>query len=843
MSSFSFFPRLIEETNRKITYMRLVSQILLLLCLFTAQFPEAQAQERPDKQFARPERVRYDGSCMTIDGKDLFIYSAAFHYFRCPEPLWRDRFRKIKEAGFNTVETYVPWNWHERTMPLNPDEPGQFDFSDLKRWLKMAQDEFGLYTIVRPGPFICAEYSGGGYPRWLAKYRPENFDGFWLRSADYRHIRWCRHWYDAVCKELVDEQITRKPEGGKGIILIQIENEYNHHDCEGKEELLKALYQSVRKSGMDIPVFTCLTQECRYSRDAELSQVFDSDNYYVGLSSAPDCAYRMSALRQAQPDAPGFVTELQGGWFSLVTGRLSEDHYSDARHFKALGLMSMLGGATGLNYYMFFGGSHFDGWGARGMTTSYDYNAALRENGATSDKYYESKALGSFIQTYGTKLARAEGGPCLLENAPKSLFGGIRVAQDGTRFIFLHNTDPEQAIQGKVKVVPAKSGKHSEPMYNINQHGEKVLIAASEKEDGPLPRIRPMEVAFDLPALGSMVYVLPAGTSADKGSWWPQPAMRALAPAKLPRPVRIASALKKEDAPEEARWMSTPSLVSLSDLGINDFRYSLYRANVKLDARQAADERFLLFNMFTRDIVSVLVNGKPTGRLFPDKADAQSWTTRDCFERIRPDEYDNRFDVSGLLKEGDNEILVAYENLGHAHGYFPMEELTGIRQAGLSVTESALTHPLEWECATDMGGITAGWHLPEFVPQNWTKVKLDTTCEIPRKGNGIQPQGTPDGLITWYRVEFELPKQKADTWIPWLARINASGNGYMWLNGHNIGRHWEAGPQREYYLPECWLHFGGKKNVLVMGLRQTANGALLKAIEVAPYPKGAEIRK
>lgn len=88
------------------------------------------------------------------------------------------------------------------------------------------------------------------------------------------------------------------------------------------------------------------------------------------------------------------------------------------------------------------------------MTTSYDYNAALRENGATSDKYYESKALGSFIQTYGKKLVRAEGGPCLLENAPKSLFGGIRVAQDGTRFIFLHNTDPKQSIKGHVRIVP-----------------------------------------------------------------------------------------------------------------------------------------------------------------------------------------------------------------------------------------------------------------------------------------------------------------------------------------------------------------------------------------------------
>ena len=171
-----------------------------------------------------------------------------------------------------------------------------------------------------------------------------------------------------------------------------------------------------------------------------------------------------------------------------------------------------------------------------------------------------------------------------------------------------------------------------------------------------------------------------------------------------------------------------------------------------------------------------------------------------------------------------------------------MEKLAGIRKARLSVTESALTHPLEWECATDMGGITAGWHLPEYVPENWTKIKLDTTYEIPRKGNKVQPQSTPDGLFTWYRIEFELPAQKENIWIPWLARINASGNGYMWLNGHNIGRHREAGNLREFYLRESWLHFGGKKNVLVMGLRQTANGAVLKAIEVAPYPQGAEIR-
>lgn len=794
-----------------------------------------------EKKFVHPERIRYDGACMTIEGRDVFIYSAAFHYFRCPEELWRDRFRKIKEAGFNTVETYVPWNLHEQVMPLDVNDHSRFNFAELKRWLAMAQDEFGFYTIVRPGPFICAEFSGGGYPRWLAKYRPEGVNGFWLRSADDEHLKWNKHWYKGVCEALANEQITRKPKGGKGIILIQIENEYNHHGTAGKEKVMKTLYRAVREAGWDIPVFTCLTNECRGSKDADLSQVFDSDNYYVGLSDAPSCAIRMASLRNAQPDAPGFVTELQGGWFSLVTGGLSEDHYSDARHFKAIGLMTLLGGGTGLNYYMFFGGTHFAGWGARGMTTSYDYNAAIRESGAVGAKYQEAKAIGDFLRVYGTQLLRSQGGPCNLLQAPKSLFGGVRVALDGTRFVFLHNTDAKNGVEGVVTLTPGQLNRPMQPIYNINQHGEKVLIEAGGGADSVSSA--PITVRYQLPALGSSVLVIPSGKQAEEGTWWPkeQPAIKRA--AHLPASVRIATALRAEDPVEKADWHLLPSLVSLPDLNVNDFRYSLYRSRVKLTADQAENERYLLFNMFTRDIVSVTVNGVPARRLFPDRADAQSWTTRNCFERIRPDEYDNRFDVAGLLKKGENELVVVYENLGHGHGYVPMEELSGIRCAGLSVTQSALSHPLEWEVATDVGGVNLKWTEPATSTKGWKIVELDTTGEVPRKGNGIQPKGTPDGLFTWYRLEFELPQQEAGVWVPWMARILASGNGFMWLNGHNIGRHWETGPQREFFLPECWLRFGkGQKNVLVMGLRQTGNGAQVRAVEVLPYPDASELR-
>jgi beta-xylosidase len=789
------------------------------------------------KKFAQPDRVRYDGKGMIIEGKEFFTYSAAFHYFRCPKELWRDRFKKIKEAGFNTVETYVPWNWHEREMPASIDDYSKFDFTDLKAWLKMAQEEFGFYTIVRPGPFICAEWSGGGYPQWLARYTPGK-EEFWLRSADQEHVKWSQHWYKAVCKALENEQITRKAKGEKGIILFQIENEYDADDSTNKEVLLKALYKSAKDNGIDIPMFTCLTQQCRSSSDPELSQVFDCDNYYVGLNEAPGCAVRMVDLRSKQPDSPGFVTELQGGWFSLVTGRLSEDNYSDARHYKAINLMSLLGGASGLNAYMFFGGTHFAGWGARGMTTSYDYNAPIRENGGLSPKYFEAQKIGDFLKVYGPKLMQSEGGPCELnvdgKPAPKNLFGGVRIAPDGTKFVFLHNTDDKKPISGKVTVAPGKINGTHEPIYNINQHGEKVLIKTNDENLKESISIPSFDVDFQLADLDAKVLVIPPGKTASEGEWWPKNKNGPKA-VLTQKSIRITKALMKKDPQAKAKWEPLKPQTSLSEIGVNDFRYSYYRANIKLTAAQAASQNKLLFNMFSRDIVNAQVNGYIAKRIAPAKADAQSWPTRDCFIRIGSDVFDNQFDTSGLLKVGNNEIVVVYENLGHAHGYMPMEELAGIKRAGLSDSTTKINYELQWEIAKDLAGITAGFTKLESKTSKWKKIDLDTTAEILKKGNGVQVKASPTALVTWYRVEFELPASTTET-ETWMARIKASGNGYMWLNGHNIGRHWEIGPQREFYLPECWLNKEkGKKNVLVFGLRNTDSGASLKALEIATY--------
>ena len=809
----------------------------LALSMSCASVFAQTSSDSPAPRFTHPERIRYDGQCLTLEGKDFFLSSAAFHYYRTPQALWRDRFQKIKDAGFNTVETYIPWNWHERDLPTGLDDFSKIDLSEFEAWLKMAQDEFGFYTIVRPGPFICAEWGGGGYPRWLAKFNPWTGKEFWLRSADDAHIAWSVHWYDAVCKVFAREQITRKPKGAKGIILVQIENEYDYHKAPGKPKVLRALYDAVKKAGVEVPIFTCRTEETRGSKDPVLSQVFDCDNLYVALDGAPGCAERMMSLRAVQPNAPAYVTELQGGWFSLTGDKLSEENYSDARHSNAIHWMSLLGGATGLNPYMFTGGTHFGGWGARGQTTTYDYNAAIREWGALSPKYYVAKGVNEFVHEYESRLVRTEGGPCELKGAPASLFGGVRVSSDGTRFVFLHNTDAKNPISGKVTVVPGKHARSSGPIYNYDQEGNRVQVKTTEA-DSDTASVAPFDVDYTLADLGAKVLVIPPGKTPVEGTWYPK-AQETPTPKPLPAPVRITSALKQKD-PLDGKWQPLPAGKSLPELGVSDQRYVLYRSRFTLSEADVAKFGRLLVNSFSRDIITAQVNGRLAGRLYPDEAYAAAATRNKklSFDRIRPDEFDNRFDLGGLLRAGENEITLVYENIGHEHGYIPMEELSGVRQAGLSADETAIAKSLDWQVALDLGGVTAGWTRPDFSPQGWEKVALDTERAIARKGNDIQPKGTRDGLLTWYRIEFELPDAGTDpSAIPWRLLLDASGNGFMWLNGHDIGRHWEIGPQREYYLPECWLNFGsGRKNVLVFGLRQTVNGAKLRAAEVSPYP-------
>src|SRR5438045_98841 len=233
------------------TRAKLFAELLIGISILVsvASFSTAADSSRP---FLHPDRIRYDSQCLTIDGKDMFIYSGAFHYFRCPKELWRDRFQKIKDAGFNAVETYAAWNWHEKEMPGSLKDFSKVDLTELDEWLKMAED-FGFYVIVRPGPYICAEWDTGGFPQWLLAKKPAAFTSEWLRSDEPTFLGWEKHWYEAVCPVIAKHQITRKGKGKPGVILFQLENEYDFAKFtdEAKIRHLRALASAARGNGID----------------------------------------------------------------------------------------------------------------------------------------------------------------------------------------------------------------------------------------------------------------------------------------------------------------------------------------------------------------------------------------------------------------------------------------------------------------------------------------------------------------------------------------------------------------------------------------------------------------
>jgi beta-galactosidase GanA len=219
-------------------------------------------------------RIKYDRQCFTIDGKDTFLYSGSFHYFRCPKPLWADRFQKMKDAGLNCVETYVAWNWHEPQPPAGLDDFSKVDMTDLTDWLDMAINRFGFYVVLRPGPYICAEWDGGGYPQWLLTKRPAGTRSPWLRGDDPIYLAWCKHWYTAAAKATIPFQITHMPAGKPGVIFWQIENEYDYGGMSPTVKLrqLQALAHDSRDLGIDIPLITCVTENPLFRQDPYLLQ-------------------------------------------------------------------------------------------------------------------------------------------------------------------------------------------------------------------------------------------------------------------------------------------------------------------------------------------------------------------------------------------------------------------------------------------------------------------------------------------------------------------------------------------------------------------------------------------
>jgi hypothetical protein len=401
------------------------------------------------KLFPKPEIIRYDSECFTIRGVDTFIFSLECPYPRCAREEWRDRFVKIKQAGFNTIDTYVFWNYHERNK-------GQFDFTELEEFLFLAE-EFGFFVIVRPGPYVDAEFERGGFPAYVIAQR------FPVRSMHPDSLRTSKHWYDHVLPVIRRHQIT---EGGP-IILIQIENEIDFTDVPEVEqrEYIRFLAKLAWDAGIQVPLISNVSSVVRDRSDTDMARIIDVCDFYprwsflkdnelptstagltmeekVGLSDRAVLA-SLRKMRKDEPNVPLSVAELGTGYYSKVGGKLSEDEEgADATQINALTKTIIEHGVTYLNYYLGWGGSNRD-WAAKGVTSTYDFAAPIREWGGLWDKYYNVKAIGDSLQMFGKSLTRSK----VMEKAARSTHPDMTVserASGGSAFVFVRaDTDAE----------------------------------------------------------------------------------------------------------------------------------------------------------------------------------------------------------------------------------------------------------------------------------------------------------------------------------------------------------------------------------------------------------------
>ncbi len=717
-----------------------------------------------DSVFLHPDRIRYDRHCFQIEGKDVFLYSGTFHYFRTPQPLWHDRMTKLKSAGFNCVETYIPWNWHERGMPRSLQDESQLDMQPLEDFLSLAED-LGLYVIVRPGPYICAEWSGGGFPQWLMRKKPENpkFDT-WLQSTDPEFMRWNEHWYKAVCRTVAPYQITRKPKGGTGVILFQIENEFNRikwFPRSEKRRYLEDLARMVRRYDIDVPLITCWTDEARNVKEGPLNGVLDMVNSYPRWNVEQNFGRLINQQLKTQPGKPLLSGELQGGWMSEVGARLSweQDGLTPAQT-QNITLYALQRGFCGLNYYMAVGGTNLDDWGARQMTTTYDYAAAIGENGATNERYRRMRGLAPFLKEHGTKIARA------------------RIVQEN-----YHSTDAD------VKML-LRQTENGDRYYFIRTE-EYTRHHFGTLETGDLT------LDFALEPFGSMVYYLPAG--AEQGEWYPRLPQPEVRPSVCADTLRIDFTESIPDVLPQ-RWTKLKRGEFADHKGVYDRHYIYYRTQAKA-GKELRIERIGKGQINGTDADEVLVS--VDGSLLPISSEDK---TSVCY-RLPDDSLSGR----------KIEVLMLFESKGlHHHTKKEVEDYWFIGPYGVSQDGKPLA--LEFASTERERGIALS------------------------DGRSYEKTKGKNPLLCWSVGRFTLSRQAEGVRYPWHLHIEHAGNGFLYLNGHCIGRLWQNGPQRDYYLPECWLNFGGE-NVIAVSLRPVDGQSGVSRAELIPGTWAAEYVK
>ncbi|MDE6274272.1 MAG: beta-galactosidase [Clostridiales bacterium] len=330
-----------------------------------------------DKQEMKAVKLTKQG--VELNGKYEVLLCGSLFYFRLPRAVWKDRIIKLKNAGYNCVDVYFPWNYHERA-------DGSFDFSGERdvRYFLEELSRAGLYVIARPGPYICSEWNGGALPARILE------SGMPIRCADKAYLAEVEKWYSAILKEIAPYTYPR----GGSVILLQIENELDFFDCPDPEAYTGKLAEIARPYLNDIPYFCCAGQ-------------FDA-------TRAGGFAKGLNATLNCYPDSldPAFDKELQayGLRFAeinkpLLVSETNRDHFILRRELscgsKLLGAYNQVAGIN-FEYYQ-----AVNNWGSPDalLATLYDFWSMIDVAGNYREEAHEAILFSAFFKTAGQALA------------------------------------------------------------------------------------------------------------------------------------------------------------------------------------------------------------------------------------------------------------------------------------------------------------------------------------------------------------------------------------------------------------------------------------------------------
>jgi beta-galactosidase len=326
--------------------------------------------------------VQFEAEAVRIHNKSMILLCASLFYFRIPRAQWKERMEQLKAFGYNSIDVYFPWNYHE------PKE-GEWDFSgerDVAAFLAAAA-EAGLWVVARPGPYICSEWDGGALPAYLfAK------DGMKLRDNDSEYLHYVSGWFDRILPLLKANQAG---EGGT-VIAVQLDNELDFYGCADPKGYIAALRDMALSHGITVPLFACAGQGGLPQASGFAEDVVPTCNFYPD-NRDPDFEEKVLHYRDL----------LAGLGYPLLVTETNRAHFLLRR------LLSC--GAKLLGPYLQVSGTDFgftnatNNWGKplAFMTSDYDFGGMISPEGHIREEAYEGRLFSRLLEAYGEPLAEA----------------------------------------------------------------------------------------------------------------------------------------------------------------------------------------------------------------------------------------------------------------------------------------------------------------------------------------------------------------------------------------------------------------------------------------------------